>query len=175
MRKRLPAASESGERARRADALLDGLVSATRRIASELRPRLLDELGLADAALWLVEETAQRSGIRIEIRRTGDGHLAAAGGSVATAAYRAPQESLTNVARHSGAKNAWVLLGCDGGAVHVEVEDDGRGIAPGDPAKARSLGLRGRRERIAHPGGDIDVARAPRGGTRARIRIPLAG
>jgi signal transduction histidine kinase len=67
-----------------------------------------------------------------------------------------------------------VLLGCDGAAVHVEVEDDGRGIAPGDLAKGRSLGLRGMRERIAHLGGDIDVARAPRGGTRVRVRIPLA-
>jgi PAS domain S-box-containing protein len=174
MRERLPAASELAERAGHMNALLDQTVSATRRIASELRPHLLDELGLADAALWLVEETAQRSGIRIEMRRTGNGDLGAVDGRVATAVYRALQESLTNVARHSAAKNAWVLLGCDGAAVHVEVEDDGRGIAPGDLAKGRSLGLRGMRERIAHLGGDIDVARAPRGGTRVRVRIPLA-
>lgn len=174
MRERLPAASDLADRAGHMNALLDQTVSATRRIAAELRPHLLDELGLADAALWLVEETAQRSGIRIEMRRTGNGDLAAVEGSVATAVYRALQESLTNVARHSGAKNAWVLLGRDGAAVHVEVEDDGRGIAPGDLAKARSLGLRGMRERIAHLGGEIDVARAPRGGTRVRVRVPLA-
>jgi PAS domain S-box-containing protein len=173
MRERLPAASDLAERAGHMNALLDQTVSASRRIASELRPHLLDELGLADAALWLVEETAQRSGIRIEMRRTGNGDLAALDGSVATAVYRALQESLTNVARHSGARNAWVLLGFDGAAVHVEVEDDGRGIARGDLAKARSLGLRGMRERIAHLGGEIDVARAPRGGTRVRVRVPL--
>jgi signal transduction histidine kinase len=55
----------------------------------------------------------------------------------------------------------------------VEVEDDGRGIAPEDLAKTRSLGLKGMRERIAFIGGSFEVARAPRGGTRLRIRVPL--
>jgi signal transduction histidine kinase len=89
--------------------------------------------------------------------------------------YRAIQESLTNIGRHAGAKSAWVVLGVENGAIHVEVEDDGRGIAPEDLAKARSLGLKGMRERIAYLGGSLEIARAPRGGTRLRLRVPLRG
>jgi signal transduction histidine kinase len=95
--------------------------------------------------------------------------------AVATAVYRAIQESLTNIARHAGAKSAWVVVAVEDGAMHVEVEDDGRGIAPEDLAKARSLGLKGMRERIGFLGGSLDIARAPRGGTRLRLRVPLRG
>jgi signal transduction histidine kinase len=87
--------------------------------------------------------------------------------------YRAIQESLTNIARHSGAKNAWVLLAAGDGSIDVQVEDDGRGISPEDLAKPRSLGLKGMRERIAYLGGVFEVARAPRGGTRLRVKLPL--
>jgi len=59
------------------------------------------------------------------------------------------------------------------GALQVEIEDDGRGIAPADLAKARSLGLKGMRERINYLGGSFEIARAPRGGTRLRLRVPL--
>jgi two-component system sensor histidine kinase UhpB len=62
----------------------------------------------------------------------------------------------------------------ENGTLHVEIEDDGRGIAPEDLAKTRSLGLKGMRERIAYLGGSFEVARAPRGGTRLRINVPLA-
>jgi signal transduction histidine kinase len=65
------------------------------------------------------------------------------------------------------------MLAADDGAIEVEVEDDGRGIAADDLAKTRSLGLKGMRERIAYLGGSFEVARAPRGGTRLRIKVPL--
>ena len=94
---------------------------------------------------------------------------------MSTAVYRVLQESLTNIARHSGAKNSWVMLALENGSIQFEVEDDGRGISPEDLAKARSLGLKGMRERVAHLGGALEVARAPRGGTRVRARIPLHG
>jgi len=172
LRERLPnnellvKASEMGE-------MLDKTVSSTRRISADLRPLMLDDLGLADAASWLVDDFARRSGIGCEIKMTGEERFAEIGGKLATAVYRALQESLTNIARHSGAKHAWVALGVADGALHFEVEDDGRGIAPGDLGKARSLGLKGMRERIAHFGGEIDIARAPRGGTRLRLQVPL--
>jgi signal transduction histidine kinase len=95
--------------------------------------------------------------------------------NVATAVYRALQESLTNIARHSGAKNAWVLLSMQDGSLHFEVEDDGRGIAPADLAKPRSLGLKGMRERVAYLGGALEIDRAPRGGTRLRVHVPASG
>jgi signal transduction histidine kinase len=151
--------------------LLDQTVSSTRRISADLRPLMLDDLGLADAASWLVDDFAKRSGVACRIEISGD--LDGLSKSVATAVYRAIQESLTNVARHAGAKNAWVALGRANGALEVEVEDDGRGIAPEDLAKSRSLGLRGMRERITFLGGSFDIARAPRGGTRVKLRVPL--
>jgi signal transduction histidine kinase len=89
--------------------------------------------------------------------------------------YRAVQESLTNIARHAGAKSAWVVMAVEDGALKVEVEDDGRGIAPEDLTKARSLGLKGMRERISFLGGALEISRAPRGGTRLRITVPLRG
>jgi PAS domain S-box-containing protein len=153
--------------------LLDQTVSSTRRISADLRPLMLDDLGLADAASWLVDDFGKRYGIASRIDIAADGGLEHLSKSVSTTVYRAIQESLTNIARHSGAKNAWVVLAADDGSLEVEVEDDGRGIAPEDLAKARSLGLRGMRERIAFIGGSFEVARAPRGGTRLKIRVPL--
>jgi signal transduction histidine kinase len=155
--------------------LLDQTVTATRRISADLRPLMLDDLGLVDAANWLVEDFAKRSGIACRVEISGNEALENVSKSVSTAVYRAIQESLTNVARHSGAKSAWVVFAAQDGWTYVEVEDDGRGIAPEDLAKAGSLGLKGMRERITYLGGSLDIARAPRGGTRLRVRVPLRG
>ena len=167
-----------GELAAKADEMermLDQTVSSTRRISADLRPLMLDDLGLAEAASWLVEDFAKRSGLTIDARISDDLPLEALSKGVATAVYRALQESLTNIARHSGARNVWVLMALEDGTLHLEVEDDGRGIAPQDLAKARSLGLKGMRERFAFFGGKFEIARAPRGGTRLRLRLPLHG
>jgi signal transduction histidine kinase len=152
--------------------LLDHTVTSTRRISADLRPLMLDDLGLAEAASWLVEDFAKRSGINVQASIAEDIPLEQLSKSASTAVYRAVQESLTNIARHSGAKNAWVLIERDEGALYVEVEDDGKGVAPQDLAKARSLGLKGMRERIAYLGGSLEIGSAPRGGTRIRVRVP---
>jgi len=164
---------EAGPKLEEMGRLLDQTVSSTRRISADLRPLMLDDLGLADAASWLVDDFGKRYGIAARIDIAADGGLEHLSKNVSTTVYRAIQESLTNIARHSGAKNAWVVLAADNGSLEVEVEDDGRGIAPEDLSKARSLGLRGMRERIAFIGGSFEVARAPRGGTRLKIRVPL--
>jgi len=171
LRERLP--PELDERAREMGSLLDRTVTATRRISADLRPMMLDDLGLADAAAWLVDDFAKRSGVAC--RADLPTELQDISKAVGTAVYRAIQESLTNIARHAGAKNAWVSVAVEDGALQVEVEDDGRGIAPEDLAKARSLGLKGMRERIAFLGGVLEIGRAPRGGTRVRLRVPLQG
>ena len=174
LRERLPDAAlttkadEMGE-------LLDKTVASTRRISADLRPLMLDDLGLADAAQWLVEDFSRRSGVKCEIRVPQGTGFADLSRAVSTAVYRAVQESLTNIGRHAGARNAWVMLALEDGELQVEVEDDGRGIAPEDLAKARSLGLRGMRERVAYLGGSLEIGRAPRGGTRLRLRVPLRG
>jgi len=153
--------------------MLDKTVGSTRRISADLRPLMLDDLGLADAAGWLVDDFGKRSGVRCEFKLAGNGALENVSKAVATAVYRALQESLTNIARHAGAKHAWVILAAEDGVVHFEVEDDGRGIAPEDLAKARSLGLKGMRERVTYLGGSLEIARVPRGGTRVRARMPF--
>ena len=176
LRERLPPGdADAAQRAEQMGRVLDQTVGSTRRISSDLRPLMLDDLGLAEAANWLVGDFASRSGVQCEVRMTGDGELEGADKSVATAIYRALQESLTNIARHAGARQAWVSVGVENGEIWFEVEDDGRGIAPADLAKTRSLGLKGMRERVTYLGGSIEVARAPRGGTRVRGRLPAQG
>src|SRR5205814_1238843 len=104
---------EAADKAREMNAMLDETVTSTRRISADLRPLMLDDLGLADAANWLVDDFARRSGIQCELRLAGDGDMAEAEQRVATAIYRALQESLTNIARHSGASRAWIVLGLE--------------------------------------------------------------
>lgn len=174
LRERL-APGEAAQRAEQMGRVIDQTVASTRRISSDLRPLMLDDLGLAEAAQWLVGDFSGRSGVPCEIRLPGEGTLADLDKSVATTLYRALQESLTNIARHAGARQAWVSMRADNGEIHIEVEDDGRGIEPADLAKARSLGLKGMRERVLYLGGSIEVARAPRGGTRVRVRVPARG
>jgi PAS domain S-box-containing protein len=173
LRERLPVADEVGAKAAEMGALLDRTVTATRRISADLRPLMLDDLGLADAAAWLVEDFGKRSGIACQTELAASDDLQDLPNTVATAVYRAIQESLTNIARHSGAKSAWVSLAVRDGWIHVEVEDDGRGFAAEDFAKPRSLGLKGMRERIAYLGGSLEITRAPRGGTRLRVQVPM--
>jgi PAS domain S-box-containing protein len=173
LRERLP--QDLAPRAAEMGTLLDRTVTSTRRISADLRPLMLDDLGLADAASWLVDDFAKRSGVACRYDAPADGALGELSKAVGTAVYRTIQESLTNIARHAGAKNAWVQLALEDGMVQVEVEDDGRGISPEDLAKARSLGIKGMRERIAFLGGTLEIGRAPRGGTRLRLRVPLRG
>jgi two-component system sensor histidine kinase UhpB len=173
MRERLP--GELHATASEMSGLLDQTVAATRRISADLRPLMLDDLGLADAARWLAEDFSNRSSIACRMEVAGGDALESLSKSVSTAVYRAIQESLTNIARHAQAKSAWATLAVAGDEILFEMEDDGRGIAPEDLAKARSLGLKGMRERIAHLGGTFEIARAPRGGTRLRVRVPLRG
>ena len=173
LRERLPAGEEEfGRKTQKMSETLEQTVTSVRRIAADLRPLMLDDLGLADAVGWLAEDFAQRSGVKCELLAPVEEQLNSVERSVANAVYRALQESLTNIARHAEARHAWIVLGIDDSEVHMEIEDDGRGIAQEDLAKSRSLGLKGMRERVFHLGGSLEVARAPRGGTRVRLRMP---
>ena len=170
---RARSAGELAEKAAQMSVVLDRTVGSVRRISADLRPLMLDDLGLADAAAWLVEDFMQRSGTKCNFERPGGDVLDEIERSVATTVYRALQESLTNVARHSGADHAWVLLKLEDGALRLEVEDDGRGMPPAAQISNRSLGLKGMRERVSYHGGTLEAGPAPRGGTRVKVRIPL--
>ena len=173
LRQRLPEAPESAAKLAQMNALLDQTVGSVRRIAADLRPLMLDDLGFLDAAVWLVEDFSRRSGVQCRIDTPADAELSDLERTVATTLYRALQESLTNIARHAQAKNAWVVIGIESEALRLEIEDDGRGIDGDDLGKLRSLGLRGMRERVQYIGGSLDIGRAPRGGTRVQLRVPL--
>ncbi|HET7365497.1 MAG TPA: PAS domain S-box protein [Burkholderiales bacterium] len=175
LRERIDGSAELAKKAAEMSGMLDQTVTATRRISADLRPLMLDDLGLADATSWLVADFGKRSGVECRIHLPENGSLDQLSKTASTALYRAVQESLTNIARHAQAKRAWVLFAVEDGSVHVEIEDDGRGIAPEDLAKTRSLGLKGMRERIAYLGGSVEIALAPRGGTRLRLRVPVKG
>jgi signal transduction histidine kinase len=144
---------------------------ATRAIVAELRPRVLDDLGLAGAAEGLVRRAGERADLEATIDTPHD--LPAPTPEVATAAYRILQECLTNVAKHAGAQKVAVTLGLDGrgDAIAMRVVDDGVGF---DPAQAKSgFGLLGMRERAAAAGISLVIRSSPGSGTCVDACIPL--
>jgi signal transduction histidine kinase len=153
------------------DQLLNSMVAATRRISSDLRPMMLDDLGFLPAAEWLLENFSQRTGIDyafdVEPR---DIELPEAH---ATALYRILQESLTNVAKHAAASLVEVhLVGSDTGVV-LTVRDNGAGFDSNAGRKPLSFGLVGLRERAFFLGGEVKVTTAPGQGTVIEACIPL--
>ncbi len=150
------------------DAVVDGAVATTRRIASDLRPAILDDLGLAPAIAWLSEQVSARAGFAIDVDvPAGDVSVDAAGAIVL---YRVLQEALTNIARHANATHVTVKLRERAPNVVLEVTDDGRGFDPGSPT--RSFGLLGMRERTGSVGGSLEVQSTPGKGTRVRALVP---
>ena len=150
--------------------LLDSTMATTRRISADLRPLVLDDLGLVAAAEWLLQSLAQRSGLTYDLRI--DPACAALGEPHASALFRVMQESLTNVVRHARATQVDVRLARKGDDALLTIKDNGIGMGPGAQAKPRSFGLRGIRERVLLLGGELSVARAPGGGTTVSVRIP---
>jgi PAS domain S-box-containing protein len=170
---RLPADfPELAARARRMIEDTERTIQTVRRLATALRPPILDDLGLVAAIEWQTEEIARRAALRYTLDLPGDVRLEE---GLATAVFRILQEALTNVARHAGANAVRVSLQLRGDALLLEVSDDGRGIAPEQLEDRRSLGLLGMRERAMAWGGVLDVRRGPERGTAVLLRIPLAG
>ena len=148
--------------------LVDGTVAATRRISADLRPLVLDDLGLAAAAEWLVQNFTQRTGVACELAMAADLEL---GEPHATSVFRALQESLTNIAKHAQATRVEVTLGREGGHVTLTVRDNGLGFDTQAPRKSGSFGLLGLRERAALLGGEATIDSEPGKGTRVELRL----
>jgi len=165
--------AELAEKTQKMAETLDQTVTSVRRISADLRPLMLDDLGLPDAAAWLVEDFGKRSGVDCKFKILNEAEVHEFERNIANTIYRALQESLTNIGRHAEAKNAWILLRVDKDSIRLEIEDNGRGINVDDMAKSRSLGLKGMRERIFHLGGTLEVSSPPRGGTRVKVSVPL--
>lgn len=151
--------------------LARGAVAATRRIASDLRPLMLDDLGFAAAMQWLVQNFRQRHGIGCTLHvAPPEQNLAE---PYATAVFRIAQEALANVARHAAASQVEVELVCGDDAIALTIRDDGAGFDPGDPRKPGSFGLVGLRERAYLVGGTLRIDTARGKGTTIDVHIPL--
>jgi len=138
------------------------------RLARELRPASLDDLGLAAALRTKVDEFGRRAGLRTELVLPSSG-LEALSEDAQLVVYRVVQESLSNVARHAGATWVRVEVGCDDGISVVRIADDGTGF---DPRNATGgLGLGGMRERAVLAGGRLDVRSVPGCGTTIELRL----
>ncbi len=153
--------------------MIDSTVAAVRRIAADLRPVMLDNLGLVPTLEWLTRDFANRTGIHVDLE-IPDENLGV-GGDAATAIFRIVQEALTNVARHAGATEVVIEVLNSDGTIVVRVRDNGKGISGRDAHKARSFGLLGMRERAYVLGGDAKVSSAPGGGTLVEAEIPAFG
>ena len=153
--------------------MLDETVSAVRRLSSDLRPPMLDDLGLNAAIEWLARDMARRTGIDIRVR-LDDSHPPPAG-RLATALYRMVQEGLTNAARHSRARRVEVRLRRHGDSMMLTVADDGVGLPEGGALRDDAYGLLGMRERAAMLGGTLEFSNAEAmSGARLTVRLPLA-
>lgn len=163
---------ELGERMQEVIRRVDGTVDAVRRIATELRPGVLDLLGLAAAIEWQAQEFRRRTGIHTDLNLHSDN--AHVDDIRATTIFRILQEALTNVARHSGANRVQIEFQQDDAELALEVRDNGRGIHVNQATGSGSLGLVGIRERAIACGGYLSIDGAPGGGTSIAVRIPLS-
>lgn len=151
--------------------LADRTIGAARRIASELRPGILD-LGLRAAVEWQVEEFRYHADIRCDLDLpSGDLPLSP---DQEVTLFRIFQETLTNVARHSGASVVTTRLAVEEGRVTLAVQDNGCGVTPGEIAKRSSLGLLGMRERVLSLGGSIEIEGRRGMGTLVRVSVPVS-
>jgi PAS domain S-box-containing protein len=157
----------------RIDELAGSAITSSRRIVNDLRPLLLEELGLVAALQALAAQFSLRTGIAASVD-TGGRALAddAVPGPLAICLYRVAQESLNNVGKHAAARRVQLrLLGLDDGGVVLRVTDDGRGIGDGERRKPQSFGLRGMNERVRAFGGRLRVERGADGGTVVEVEI----
>jgi signal transduction histidine kinase len=168
MRKRLPTSPALlREKAESMGMALDAAIHTVGRISSELRPGLLDDLGLAAAMEWQAAEFAKRTGIACEVDISSDDM--AIRRELATALFRVYQEALTNVARHANAASVRISLGADGDTVTLEVQDDGRGITEEQVRSPASCGILGMRERLRPWNGTVEIGGARDAGTTVRV------
>jgi two-component system, NarL family, sensor histidine kinase UhpB len=152
--------------------IADSAISSVQKIASELRPSSLDNLGLAAALEHEAQRFQQRTGIACLVKLPADG--LALPTEVATAVFRIFQEALTNVARHAQATEVRAALESEADQVVLQVEDNGRGISPEALVHKKSLGLLGMRERAAVLDGEVVIAPLQPSGTRVTLRLPRA-
>jgi signal transduction histidine kinase len=149
---------------------LDGV----HRLVYDLRPSVLDDLGLLAGLRWYAESRLEPLGVRVSLMVTGEERRLPA--ELETAVFRIGQEAITNIARHARAANVFVGVGFGGDKITLEVEDDGEGFdvnAQEPGTEGRGWGLLGIRERASLLGGSMEMTSEPSQGTRIEVNIPL--
>lgn len=150
--------------------VVDQTIQQVRRIATELRPGILDKFGLTAAIEWAAEEFNNRAGVESHVDLPEEDIILDAERS--TAIFRIFQETLTNVARHSNATQVRIHLAKENHNVVLEVHDNGKGIEARDMVSSTALGILGMRERALMLKGQFEISGSAEEGTTVRVRIP---
>ncbi len=151
--------------------MVDQTIKSVQHISAQIRPQMLDQLGLIPAIEWQAEEFQKLTGITCKYSLPQeDLHL---NNDVETAVFRLLQEALTNAARHSFAKRVSIFLKKRGADLIMEITDNGQGISPSQIDNPDSLGLLGMRERVTLLGGTLEIHGEKDKGTNVKIKIPL--
>jgi PAS domain S-box-containing protein len=166
-------AYELRERVQSMSDQIDATIKTVRRLSSQLRPGMLDDLGLAPSIEWYAHEFQTRTGIECRVTIPTDDLDVAP--KQATALFRIFQETLTNVARHAHAQHVDVQLQAENGLLMLRIQDDGVGIDLTQARVKRSLGLLGMRERAEMIQGTLEIHGAPGAGTTVLVQLPLGG
>ena len=140
-----------------------------RGLSQSLHPSILEDAGLERTIDWYLSTLERQLGVAVSYERSGT--AAPVDSAIGIHVYRVLQEALSNVARHSGAQQAWVRLGFETDTLQLEIEDHGRGI--GSALTRRGLGLVAMRERAELIGGTLEFGRPAEGGTIVRLRVPM--
>jgi signal transduction histidine kinase len=172
LRKRLPEDQTAAiEKAESMAGLIEATIQSVKRISSDLRPGILDHLGLSAAIEWQAKEFEKRTGIRCMVAFEPEEVVLDKGRT--TALFRIFQETLTNAARHAKATEISVFLNAQDDNLLLQVKDNGRGITEGQISYPASLGLIGIRERVNNWGGSFAISGIPDLGTTVTVRIPM--
>lgn len=150
--------------------LIEDTIEVTRNVALNLRPPALD-LGLVPALEWLAEDFSLRTELPCSVEATA-GEVAL-GEKAAIELFRIAQESLTNVARHAGARHVRLALQQSGGTLQLSIHDDGCGFDPQGPSRVGHFGLLGMRERALRLGAELEIRSRPGQGTTIAVQLPL--
>ena len=161
------------EKAKTLSELIDANVHLVQRISSDLRPGLLDDLGLSAAIEWQTDQFQNRTGLECDIISEPDDIVLDQTRS--TAIFRIFQETLTNIARHANATKVEIMLKEEPTEIELEVCDNGRGITEREMSDRKSFGLMGIKERVHSLGGVLEISGVENQGTTVKVRIPTEG
>jgi two-component system sensor histidine kinase UhpB len=153
--------------------LADAAIETVRRVISDLRPSVLDQLGVWTALDWYASQIQARTGLQCRCIVSNSAANIELDSERSTMLFRVVQEALTNVVRHAAASHVAISVWCEENAILVEIRDDGKGIDPQKLFNGESWGILGMHERTRHFGGDIKFNGTPGKGTAVLLQLPL--